>query len=160
MKACMGGHLAPEMLHCSQARGHITCIPNLIPGPATRLSRLPSSFGVAVHVVAGRTCSSGIVRPLFEDPDSLVPRQGPWHELQLSWGCHAAPRQADKVFRWRPAPAVLPRALSSPHEPLADLPSQLDSTVCCPVCLGLIRRHGNVSLSATKASHQGKARDS
>lgn len=50
--------------------------------PATRLPRLPSSFGVAVHVVAGRTCSSGIVRS-FEDPDSLVPRQGPWHELQL-----------------------------------------------------------------------------
>lgn len=128
----MGGPLAPEMLHCSQARGHITCIPSLIPGPATRLSRLPSSFGVAVHVVAGRTCSSGIVRPLFEDPDYLVPRQGPWHELQLSRSCHAAPKQADKVFRWRPAPAVLPGALSSPHEPLTDLPSKLDLTTIVP----------------------------
>lgn len=66
--------------------------------PTTRLPRLPSPFGVAVHVIAGRTCSSGIVRP-FDDPDPLVPRQGPWHELQRSWSCHAVPKQVGKVLQ-------------------------------------------------------------
>lgn len=82
-----------SVVHSSNSKCYTTVEMSHRAWSATRSSRLPSSFGVAVHVVAGRTCSPGIVRPL-EDPDSLVPRQGPWHELQLSWSWHAARKSA------------------------------------------------------------------
>lgn len=87
------------------------------------VARSGSLSCVHVHVVAGRTCSPGIVHPL-SDPEPLVQRQGPWllrqHQETLGdvsqlAGTSITQHEASKVSRWRPDPCSVLCVFTKKH---------------------------------------------